>query len=337
MSSICALIVVRDGALPAGAAEVFDVARRHNSSRPSPDSSASSGVCGLIVGVGAAQAASQLEGNGSVEVIEIDPLHFSLRNCAELARQTAMIQHASVVLIPSSPDGRDIAPRMSVLLDAPLLSGAVRVISNANRFAVEVSRSGGFVIEQHRAETQVVVTLIPGLSGVEPSDEGPSVTGSFACVPGPGASSIAEPIDRRSVVSLVVLPPDPATMDLTEASHIVAGGQGLKTAEAFEELGRIGTALGASLGGTRVASDAGWISFERQIGTTGVIVSPKVYIAFGISGATQHTSGLGSPELIISVNTDPSCPMMKMSDVAIVSDACAVLEAIARRLTRVNA
>ena len=128
--------------------------------------------------------------------------------------------------------------------------------------------------------------------------------------------------------TLRILPPDPATADLAEADRIVAGGQGLGSTGEFERLGRVGAALGASLGGTRVASDAGWIPFERQIGTTGAIVHPSLYLAFGISGATQHTTGLGDPEHIISVNTDASCPMMTMADLAIVADATAVVAAL---------
>lgn len=81
-----------------------------------------------------------------------------------------------------------------------------------------------------------------------------------------------------------------------------------------------------------MASDAGWIPFERQIGTTGVAVNPRLYLAFGVSGATQHTTGLGHPDHIVSVNLDGSCPMMAMADLAIVSDARAVLDELACRL-----
>jgi electron transfer flavoprotein alpha subunit len=91
-------------------------------------------------------------------------------------------------------------------------------------------------------------------------------------------------------------------------------------------------ALGASLGATRVVTDRGWVGHERQIGTTGVVVDPRLYLAFGISGAVQHTSGLGQPDHIISVNTDPSCPMMQLADLAVVSDANAVLDELVARL-----
>jgi electron transfer flavoprotein alpha subunit len=81
-----------------------------------------------------------------------------------------------------------------------------------------------------------------------------------------------------------------------------------------------------------VVTDAGWMSYDRQIGTTGVSVNPELYIAFGISGAAQHVGGLGAPEHVVSVNTDPSCPMTAMSDLGIVADAPAVLGELARRL-----
>ncbi len=81
-----------------------------------------------------------------------------------------------------------------------------------------------------------------------------------------------------------------------------------------------------------MVTDAGWMSYDRQIGTTGVSVSPELYLAFGISGAAQHVGGLGAPEHVVSVNTDPSCPMTAMSDLGIVADAPAVLSELARRL-----
>jgi electron transfer flavoprotein alpha subunit len=128
------------------------------------------------------------------------------------------------------------------------------------------------------------------------------------------------------------LPADPATMDLAEAPRILGGGAGLGSAEAFVQLASVATAVGASMGGTRVVMDLGWIPFERQIGTTGVIVRPELYVAFGISGAVQHTAGLGQPDHVISVNSDPHCPMMAMADLAIVADAPDTLAELARLL-----
>ncbi len=128
---------------------------------------------------------------------------------------------------------------------------------------------------------------------------------------------------------LEVLAPDPGSMDLAEAPVIIAGGAGLGGPDAFAALGRVAAGLGASVGATRVVTDAGWLGHERQIGTTGVVVDPRVYVALGISGAVQHTGGIGHPEHIVAVNLDPSCPMMAMADLAIVTDARALLAELA--------
>jgi electron transfer flavoprotein alpha subunit len=91
------------------------------------------------------------------------------------------------------------------------------------------------------------------------------------------------------------------------------------------------------MGVTRVITDRGWAPHQRQIGTTGIVVDPRLYLAFGVSGAVQHTSGLGQPDHIISVNTDAHCPMMQMADLAIVSDANAVLDELAALLSKDSA
>jgi electron transfer flavoprotein alpha subunit len=125
-----------------------------------------------------------------------------------------------------------------------------------------------------------------------------------------------------------VLPPDVRTMDLGEARRIVGGGAGLDAEQRFVELDSFAAHIGGVMGATRVITDRGWVHHDRQIGTTGVVVDPALYISFGVSGAVQHVSGLGSPDHVISVNTDAHCPMMAMSDLAIVSDANATLGAL---------
>jgi electron transfer flavoprotein alpha subunit len=89
--------------------------------------------------------------------------------------------------------------------------------------------------------------------------------------------------------------------------------------------------MGGSAGATRVATDAGWIGYERQIGTTGAAIDPHLYVALGVSGAAQHVGGLGTPRHIVSVNTDPSCPMTAMANLGLVTDAHQLLLELARR------
>jgi electron transfer flavoprotein alpha subunit len=128
-------------------------------------------------------------------------------------------------------------------------------------------------------------------------------------------------------------------MDLAEAGLVFGGGAGLASGldagaarAVFDLLTRVAAAAGAAAGATRVATDAGWAGPDRQIGTTGVTITPRRYVAFGISGAVQHTGGLGEPEQVASVNTDPHCPMTAMSSLGVIADARGTLVALAREL-----
>lgn len=294
-----AVVVVRDGVLPLGGAEA----------------AAEAGGEALVVGTGTAEAAGALAGC-TVHTLELPAVIPGL-----VAQAVAPHVGDRSVICPASPDGRDLAPRLAALLDRPLLAGAVSVTA---QLAV-VARRGGLVLEDHAISGAIVATLQPGVRGVEPTT-------------GPAREIIAIPHAGNHTVEpdaevIEVLAPDVATMDLSEAPRIVGGGAGLDGSDRLTALAQVAGALGASLGVTRVVTDRGWTGHERQIGTTGVVVSPTLYVNFAVSGAVQHTSGLGDPEHIISVNTDPHCPMMAMADLAIVSDANQVIAELASLLS----
>jgi electron transfer flavoprotein alpha subunit len=292
-----AVIVVRDGALPAGADECV----------------AEAGGSALLCGSGTEAAAKQLVAAVRVRCAEIG----SFAPGAWARAFASTLEPERVVLLPASADGRDLAPRLAHALGRPLLAGAVAVDEH---HAVLV-RGGGLLSETHVVDGPVVATLEPGVRGVEPAIGVPTID---------RVDVTLEAGHDPELIELV--PPDPATADLAEASRIAAGGAGLGGPEPFAVLQRVAIALGASYGASRVAADAGWVPQDRFIGTTGVTVDPDLYIAFGISGAVQHVSGLGSPDHVIAVNTDPSAPMMAMADLAIETDARALLDELARRL-----
>ena len=228
-----------------------------------------------------------------------------------------------MVVLPASPDGRDLAPRLAAILGRPLLAGAVRCAPDE----VEVTRLDDRLSVRVGVDGPVLVTLRPGLRGTLGPAESTQVS----------ALSLDAPEPSWDAESVEVLQPEPGVVDLAEARRIVGAGAGLVPpgadgAAVMRLLADVGAALGASAGATRVVTDAGWMSYDRQIGTTGVSVDPELYIAFGISGAAQHVGGLGAPEHVVSVNTDPSCPMTAMSDLGIVADAPAVLAELATRL-----
>jgi electron transfer flavoprotein alpha subunit len=233
------------------------------------------------------------------------------------------LDDAEIVVLPNSPDGRDLAPRLAFALDRPLFAAATEISGDR----VRVARRGGLELHEQRPIGPFVATLEPGVREV------------LAVTSAPVVKSIEPPqsdaVDDPTLVEL--LPADVQTMDLSEARRIVGGGAGLNAEDKFRQLERFATAIGGVMGATRVVTDRTWVHHDRQIGTTGVVVNPDLYISFGVSGAVQHTSGLGHPDHILSVNTDPHCPMMAMSDLAIVSDANATLDHLAALLDPPNA
>jgi electron transfer flavoprotein alpha subunit len=275
-----------------------------------------------VVGSGAAAAIRQLAGAATdVRAWEAG----SFRPGTWAAALAPVLADEPVVVLPASADGRDLAPRLAHAMRRPLLAGALAVDDDG----ASISRWGGLVIEDVVAGNAFVATLQPGVRGVDPppaSSEPPSVE----------VLDLRAPAGIADATTLDVLPPDPATMDLAEAARIIAGGAGLDSAGRFAQLAEVAAALGASVGATRVVTDRGWLGHERQIGTTGVVVDPRLYLALGISGAVQHTSGLGDPAHVVSVNTDPTCPMMQLADLAIVSDANAVLDELLTALRRIG-
>lgn len=325
MTPVClALVPVREGRLPVGADEVVAEAAGR----------------AVLVGSGAPEAAAQLA-VAAQELWVADPGPFDPPRWATRLLALPVIGDAAVLVLPAGPDGRDLAPHLAYVGGRSLYAGMVSALGPV----VTLSRFGDRAAEDLALEMPAVVTLVPGTRGAPPVEAGwvsptpavlPVRSGPEAAAPGAPAPGGAEDSSRGpepgQVATVRVTPPDPTTMDLAEADFIVAGGMGLGDRDTVELLGQVAEGLGASLGATRVVTDAGWVPFERQIGTTGVAVDPRVYVAFGISGAVQHTSGLGHPDHVVSVNLDPSCPMMTMADLAIVSDAPAVVRELVTRL-----
>jgi electron transfer flavoprotein alpha subunit len=287
-----AVIVVRDGVLPAGAHETISEC----------DGRA------LLVGSGTAAGSADVR-NVAQHVTTVEAGDFRPGAWAE-----AIAPHLTdeqIVVLPASPDGRDLAPRLAARLQRPFYGLAMTVSPSR----IDLIRRAGTELHSFDPPAAFVATLQPGVRGADHIDTSTTL-----------AEIDVVPTDRDDATIEQVLPADAATIDLSEADRIIGGGAGLDGPKRFEQLAALGEAMRASVGATRVITDRGWIGHERQIGTTGVIVDPQVYIAFGISGAVQHTSGLGHPDHVISINTDPYCPMMQLADLAVIADANAVLD-----------
>lgn len=308
--SAVAIVPVREGELPLGGAEVcWEVGQ--------------TGLA-LLIGSGVAAAAATLPAELTVwgwENGDYAP--------GGWAQQLApLIRSAGRIVLPGSPDGRDLAPRIAAELDRPLIAGVAELRADPRDDTTVIAlvpRWNGASLAEIPLDPKAVITRLPNSSASAPNGGGATFRElSFPLAP--------VNIDVRDALVTALLPADPATVDLSEARRIIAGGAGLGGPEAFVELAEIAELLGASLGATRLVADLGWVDAARYIGTTGVTVDPELYIALGISGAVQHLTGLGDPRHIVAVNTDPSCPMMARAELALVCDARELLAALAARL-----
>ena len=267
----------------------------------------------MLVGEGAAEAAAGLAG------IATEVRAWETPGFAPGAWATALaplLADEQVVILPASPDGRDLAPRLAAVLGHALSPGRWR----SGRTGSPRLGFGGAVMAEHALREAVVVTLQPGVRGVEP--DGLAVAEvqdlDLELPDVPDAEVRRGPPTGRVHHGPVRGAPDPRRRRRARLARTASPARPTSP-----------PALDASMGATRVITDRGWLPHARQIGTTGVVVDPRLYLAFGISGAVQHTAGLGRPDHIISVNTEPHCPMMGLADLAVVADANATLDELA--------
>lgn len=230
---------------------------------------------------------------------------------------------ASLILIDASRSGRAYSPRVAVRLNAPLLEDVISLarqggLVRAQRYSFLARATETLVAEAPVA----VATIKPGI--FPPAADSLTVAEQYDLDLIPTAPRV-KISDTRSEVSTRV--------SLAEAEVVVAGGRGLGSAEGFDALVvPLAEALGAAIGATRAVVDAGWRPYTEQVGQTGKTVQPRVYIAVGISGATQHLSGMNKSKLVIAINKDPDAPIFEAADYGLVGDVNRIVPEILRQL-----
>jgi electron transfer flavoprotein alpha subunit len=224
-------------------------------------------------------------------------------------------------LIGASADGKEIAGRLAVRTGSALLSDVVAV---SDELVTHSVFGGAFIVKAGANTEHPVITVRPGAVEIEP-------------VAAAGTELAVEvPVPSRRPATVVSREPTGSTgrPELTEASVVVSGGRGVGSAEHFTLVEDLADALGAAVGASRAAVDAGYYPPQFQVGQTGKTVAPHLYIALGISGAIQHRAGMQTSKTIVAVNKDPEAPIFEIADFGVVGDLFTVAPQLKDEITK---
>jgi electron transfer flavoprotein alpha subunit len=240
---------------------------------------------------------------------------------AEVLAQIVGSASPAAVLIPSSPEGKEIAARLAVKLDSGVVTDAVGLSSDL--VADQSIFGGGYTVKSKVSKGTPIITVRPNSTPPEPSPASPSeeqvsVTLSDAAKKAKVLERVSEKKGGRP--------------ELTEAAIVVSGGRGLGGAEHFALIEKFADSLGAAVGASRAATDAGWYPHQNQVGQTGKTVSPQLYIAVGISGAIQHRAGMQTSKTIVAINKDPEAPIFELVDFGVVGDLFDVVPQVTEQI-----
>jgi electron transfer flavoprotein alpha subunit len=213
----------------------------------------------------------------------------------------------AATLIAASADGKEIAGRLAVRTGSALLNDVVAVGPES---VIHSVFGGAFIVAAKANTPHPVITVRPGSIEIEPV----AADGAEQVVEAPAVSGRAATVVSQEPIASSGRP------ELTEASVVVSGGRGLGSAEHFTLVEELADALGAAVGASRAAVDAGYYPPQFQVGQTGKTVSPSLYIALGISGAIQHRAGMQTSKTIVAVNKDPEAPIFEIADFGVVGD-----------------
>jgi electron transfer flavoprotein alpha subunit len=278
----------------------------------------------VFVGSGADQAQPGLAEHGAtkVYVAELADAADCLTTPAVGALAAAMAQASpAAVLIPSSADGKEVAGRLAVRLGSGLVTDAVDVTADptAGAAAVATQQSvfgGSTLVQSAVTHGTPVITVRPNST--------PPVASPAAATRVDLTVQLRD-ADRGAQITERVAEERAGRPELTEAAIVVSGGRGVGSPEGFAVVEALADSLGAAVGASRAATDAGWYPHQFQVGQTGKTVSPQLYMANGISGAIQHRAGMQTSKTIVAVNKDPEAPIFELVDFGVVGDLHVVL------------
>jgi electron transfer flavoprotein alpha subunit len=270
-------------------------------------------VAAVIAGSGIADAAASLGAYGAERVFVADDANlamYSSEGYGEAVAKAAEQFEPDAIFFSGTAMGRDLAPRVAAGLGVSALADAVGITLDGGTLVVRrpVYSGKAFATADTAGKKPQVISLRPNVFAAE------ELGGSAEVVQLDGLS-----LAIRAVVKELV-DTGGGELDVAEADIIVSGGRGIKGPENFDLIRQLAETLGAAVGASRAVVDAGWIEHKHQVGQTGKVVSPTLYVAAGISGAIQHLAGMSSSKVIVAINKDPDAPIFKVADYGVVGD-----------------
>jgi electron transfer flavoprotein alpha subunit len=233
--------------------------------------------------------------------------------------------NTAVVLFSASPDGREVASRCAARLKVGLIGGATDLDIRDQTLVVTRPCFGGLLLVDTEATASPILVSVRSnvLARSEAPREAEIVPLALDFTPSGLLTRILEVVEENA-----------GMVSLEEASIVVSGGRGLGAPEAFRLIHELANVLGAAVGASRLAVEAGWKPPQFQVGQTGKTVSPKLYIACGISGATQHRVGMQTSEYVVAINNDPTAPIFSFADFGVVGDLHTIVPALTEEIRR---
>jgi electron transfer flavoprotein alpha subunit len=323
MSEVLVVVDATDGSIPKPTQELLTLARRIGN------------PVAIVFGQNARHAAEAAGAWGAGRVFVVnDPVvdEYLVVPKAEAVAQVAQRLRddagLAAILFTAGPDGREIAARVAVKLDAGILTDAVDVQAGESEdsvVAVQNAFAGAFSVESTVTHGPAIVVVKPNAAAPELAEVSPAIE---------EISVDLSELARSARITGRVERAATGRPELTDASIVVSGGRGLGAAEGFRLIERLADQLGGAVGASRAAVDAGWYPHSNQVGQTGKTVSPQLYMAIGISGAIQHRAGMQTSKTVVAVNKDHEAPIFELADYGIVGDLHTVVPQLSEEITR---
>ncbi|WP_417518763.1 electron transfer flavoprotein subunit alpha/FixB family protein [Minwuia sp.] len=263
----------------------------------------------LVIGSGSgavAEAAAKIDGVS--KVLHADDAgyeHATAENRAALI--VSLAGDYSHIVSPATTSGKNVMPRVAALLDVQQIS-EITDVESADTFVRPIYAGNALATVQSSDETKVI-TVRPTAFDKAAEEGGSASVESVSAVEDPGLSEFVE--EKLS---------ESDRPELASAKIVVSGGRGMQNGENFEMLYKVADKLGAAVGASRAAVDAGFVANDMQVGQTGKVVAPELYIAVGISGAIQHLAGMKDSKVIVAINKDEEAPIFQVADYGLVAD-----------------